>query len=151
MLTERERKVVRQLVIPVIEMLALPWAVVLLLAVLAGVAHFIGLPATEIALDIFFQAAGLLLFFQASLLLTIGIVFAWRLVTERRRIAALLCYVADRLELRASKWALRWSRIFREVCFLIRLPTPPGLRLIWWERVAIIGSRFVGGESPQLE
>ena len=132
-------------------MLALPWAAVLVFAILAGVARLIGLPATEIALTLFLQAAGLMLFFQASLLLAVGIVFAWRFVTERQRIAAFLCHVAEQLGLRASRWARHWRLIFRGLCVPVRLPSDPSIRLVCRDRVAIIGSGFVAGESPQLE
>ena len=148
LLTERERKALRQQVKPLVQTLALLGAIVL---VLAGVTHFVGLPATEIALNIFLQAAGLVLFFQASLLFTVGLIVAWRFVIERQGIAEELRNVVYRLDLRATKWARRWSKILEGAWFPVRLPAPPDLRLVWQDRVAIIGSGFVAGESPQLE
>lgn len=151
LLTKRERKAVRQLFKPMVEMLALPWAMVLVLAVLAGVARFVGLPATEIALNIFLQAAGLLLFFQASLLLTVGFIAVWHFAIERHRVNAFICHVTGRFSVRASRLARRWYLTLWGVWFPIRLPTSHNPRLVWRDRVAIIGSRFVAGQSPQLE
>lgn len=152
LLKERERKAVRQLVRPVVEMVALPHAILPVLAVLVWVgAYFFGQPAMEIAQNFYLQAAGLVLFYQASLLLAVGVIFAWRFVTERHRIAAYLRQATDRLDLTVSRWAWRWSRILRGVWFPVRFQTPPVLRLVWRDRVAIIGSRFVAGDTPKLE
>lgn len=148
---ERERKAVRQQVKPMVEMLAPPWAIALVLAVAVVAAYFAGVPGTEYALNFILDVAGPLLFYQSALLLAAGIIAAWHYVTERHRVNALICHVAGRFSERALRLARRWYLTLWGAWFPVRLPTSHNIRLVWRERVAIIGSGFVPGESPQLE
>ena len=149
---ERERKPVRQLVKPMIEKLALLWVMATALAAVVGVvANFASVPGTEYALNFILEVAGPLLFYQAALLLAVGVIVAWRFVIERHRVNAFICHIAGRFSERASRLARRWYPILWGLCFPVRLSPPLGLRLVWRDRVAIIGSGFVAGDSPQLE
>ena len=153
LLTKRERKAVRQQAKPMVEKLALLWVMAIVLAVAVGAvaAHFAGVPGTEYALNFILDVAGPLLFYQSALLLAAGIIAAWHYVTERHRVNAFICHVAGRFIERASRLARRWYPILWGLCFPVRLPTSRNLRLVWRDRVAIIGSGFVAGDSPQLE
>ena len=152
-LTERERKAVRQIVKPVVfEILALPWAMIIELAVvLGGLASLAGLPGAELAWGFILETAEPVVVLQAKMLAAVGAIGALCFVAGRYRIGALVYIVADRLKTRASRLASFWLLTFTGVGPLIGLQTAPAVRVPAEAITAGARAGFVAGESPQLE
>ena len=153
LLSKRERTVIHQLFKPVvIEILALPWAIVITFALLSGaLVSLAGLPGTEFALGFILKIAGPVAVFQSQLLLTVVSIGALCFIIGRFRIEALVLHLAHRLDDGIPGLKTFWSLMRSVVSAPFYLIETGGIRPINLKLPDTLTAEFVYGDTPQLE
>ena len=135
----------------VVQILAVPFLMVLgmalLLAVLVGL---VGAPG-QIVLNFVLEATGAVVVLQAKLLLIVGSIGALCFVVGTYRLDVLASYAADKLQSKIRGLMLFGASMLASVRTLLPLPNFPAVLVPAEALTAAARARFVPGDTPQRE
>lgn len=132
--------------------LALPYAMLLLYALVFGVlATFLGLSGTEVMLDFIGSAAVPITLFQIVLLLVFGFIIGLCLFFSSEWLGASIPHLATTLYAKIWESVRLWPWAASGVYSPPHPTNQSGTRFEYWKQSDIWRTPYLAGDSPQLE
>lgn len=129
------------------------WATAILIAaVLLGIVeHFLGGSGIELALEVVSEAMPPFIFAQFQLMLVVGFVLYLSLISCRDLHGIQPSYLTSKLYTKILESGRRWMSLVLGDIRILHLPNMTSRWFAFPERVANQGTRYLPGDSPQLE